>query len=98
MISASVSVTPFDRKRSPTLKSSKYRSIVTTPRLPAARMTASHHVIGRELARVRAGLDLDGRVMHVIPRAQLPAHVGHEPVRGMPARNDQVPANCGCVR
>src|SRR6266852_570044 len=36
MISASVSVTPLDLKRSPTLKSSKYRSIVTAPLLPVA--------------------------------------------------------------
>src|SRR5258705_7485596 len=49
-----------------------------------------HHVVRRQLARLRAGLDLDGRVMHVIARAQLPAHIGHEPVAGMPAGNDQV--------
>src|SRR5258708_9633685 len=95
MISASVSVTPFDRKRSPTLKSSKYRSIVTTPRLPAARMTALHHVIGRQLPRVRAGLDLDCPVMHVIARAQLPPHSATEPAAGMPASNAQTPGLSG---
>src|SRR5947209_12468443 len=43
MISASVRVTPLDRKRSPGLKSSKYRSIAITRlwRLPAAQRLAS---------------------------------------------------------
>jgi hypothetical protein len=40
--------------------------------IPAfAGMTVSHHVIRRQLARLRPCLDLDGRVMHVIARAQL---------------------------
>jgi len=42
------------------------------------------HVIRRQLARVGAGLDLDGRVVHVIARAQFLAHFRHERVAGCP--------------
>src|SRR5882672_2825668 len=49
-----------------------------------------NYVVRRQLTRMRARLDLDGRVLHVMACAQLPAHVGHEPVAGMPAGNDQV--------
>jgi hypothetical protein len=55
-------------------------------------------MIRRQLARLRAGLDLYGRVMHVILRAQLFAHFRHERVAGMPAGNDQMRGERGFDR
>src|SRR2546430_2830047 len=57
-----------------------------------------HHVIRRELARLRAGLDLDGRVVHVVARAQLLAHFRHEGVAGVPAGDDEVHGERGLGR
>jgi hypothetical protein len=66
--------------------------------IPAfAGMTASHHVIRRQLARLRAGLDLYGRVMHVIARAQLFAHSRDERVAGMPVGHDHMHGERGSV-